>query len=67
MKMKKKKKKKSFSGRQCTDYRWSKQVIYYSEISRVVPTFPSVNPLTPELNPSAKRCLTKYVTGHFAS
>jgi hypothetical protein len=26
-----------------------------------------VNPLTPELNPSAQRCLTRYFTGDFAS
>jgi hypothetical protein len=26
-----------------------------------------VNPLTPELNPSAQRCLTKFFTGDFAS
>jgi hypothetical protein len=25
------------------------------------------NPLTPELNPSAQRCLTKFFTGDFAS
>jgi hypothetical protein len=25
------------------------------------------NPLTPELNPSAQRCLTRYFTGEFAS
>jgi hypothetical protein len=25
------------------------------------------NPLTPELNPSAQRCLTRYFTGDFAS
>jgi hypothetical protein len=24
-----------------------------------------VNPLTPELNPSAQRCLTKFFTGDF--
>jgi hypothetical protein len=27
----------------------------------------SVNPLTPELNPSAQRCLTRFFTGDFAS
>jgi hypothetical protein len=26
-----------------------------------------INPLTPELNPSAQRCLTKFFTGDFAS
>jgi hypothetical protein len=26
-----------------------------------------VNPLTPELNRSAQRCLTKFFTGNFAS
>jgi hypothetical protein len=26
-----------------------------------------INPLTPELNPSAQRCLTRYFTGDFAS
>jgi hypothetical protein len=25
------------------------------------------NPLTPELNPSEQRCLTRFFTGHFAS
>jgi hypothetical protein len=31
------------SGRQCIYYnRWRKQIIYYSEISRVVPKCPSV-------------------------
>jgi hypothetical protein len=25
------------------------------------------NPLTPELNPSAQRCLTRFFTGNFAS
>jgi hypothetical protein len=27
----------------------------------------SFNPLTPELNPSAQRCLTRFFTGDFAS
>jgi hypothetical protein len=26
-----------------------------------------LNPLTPELNPSAQRCLTSFFTGNFAS
>jgi hypothetical protein len=26
-----------------------------------------INPLTPELNPSAQHCLTKFFTGDFAS
>jgi hypothetical protein len=26
-----------------------------------------INPLTPELNPSAQRCLTSFFTGDFAS
>jgi hypothetical protein len=26
-----------------------------------------INPLTPELNPSAERCLTRFFTGDFAS
>jgi hypothetical protein len=26
-----------------------------------------VNPLTPELNPSAQRCLTRFFTGDFVS
>jgi hypothetical protein len=25
------------------------------------------NPLTPELNPSAQRCLTRFFTGNFSS
>jgi hypothetical protein len=28
---------------------------------------PQINPLTPELNPSAQRCLTRFFTGGFAS
>jgi hypothetical protein len=27
----------------------------------------AINPLKPELNPSAKRCLTRFFTGDFAS
>jgi hypothetical protein len=27
----------------------------------------TVNPLTPELNPSAQRCLTRFFTGDFAA
>jgi hypothetical protein len=27
----------------------------------------TINPLTPELNPSAQRCLTRFFTGNFAS
>jgi hypothetical protein len=27
---------------------------------------PNINPLTPELNPSVQRCLTRYITGDFA-
>jgi hypothetical protein len=30
-------------------------------------TFLEFNPLTPELNPSAQRCLTRYFTGDLAS
>jgi hypothetical protein len=30
-------------------------------------TFIVINPLTPELNPSAQRCLTRFFTGDFAS
>jgi hypothetical protein len=26
-----------------------------------------INPLTPELNPSAQRCLTRFFTGDFAA
>jgi hypothetical protein len=26
-----------------------------------------INPLTPELNPSAQRCLTRFFTGDFSS
>jgi hypothetical protein len=33
----------------------------------VVCICPSVNPSTPELNPSAQRCLTKFFTEDFAS
>jgi hypothetical protein len=29
--------------------------------------FCDINPLTPELNPSAQRCLTRNFTGDFAS
>jgi hypothetical protein len=31
------------------------------------PYYEQFNPLTPELNPSAQRCLTKFFTGDFAS
>jgi hypothetical protein len=27
----------------------------------------TINPLTPELNPSAQRCLTRFITGDFVS
>jgi hypothetical protein len=27
----------------------------------------NINPLTPELNPSAQRCLTRFFAGYFAS
>jgi hypothetical protein len=30
-------------------------------------TFQNINPLTPELNPSAQRYLTRFFTGDFAS
>jgi hypothetical protein len=26
-----------------------------------------INPLTPELNPCAQRCLTRFITGDFSS
>jgi hypothetical protein len=29
--------------------------------------FACINPLTPELNPSMQRCLTRFFTGDFAS
>jgi hypothetical protein len=29
--------------------------------------WPSINPLTPELNPSAQRCLARIFTGDFAT
>jgi hypothetical protein len=31
------------------------------------PTANQFNPLTPELNPSAQQCLTRFSTGDFAS
>jgi hypothetical protein len=30
-------------------------------------TLKNINPLTPELNPSAQRCLTRFFTGDYAS
>jgi hypothetical protein len=38
----------------------------YFTTSRI-PKFCNINPLTPELNPSAQRCLTRFVTGDFAT
>jgi hypothetical protein len=34
---------------------------------KVVRSAHGINPLTPELNPSAQRCLTRFFTGDFAS
>jgi hypothetical protein len=39
----------------------------YSEKSPLGTDKHKVNPLTPELNPSAQRCLTRIFTGDFAS
>jgi hypothetical protein len=38
-----------------------------SNISHKRHDFRKNNPLTPELNPSAQRCLTRFYTGDFAS
>jgi hypothetical protein len=34
---------------------------------KILHKFMPINPLTPELNPSAQRCLTRFFTGDFAS
>jgi hypothetical protein len=34
---------------------------------RTAEQYVMINPLTPELNPSAQRCLTRFFTGDFAS
>jgi hypothetical protein len=59
--------------RKCSSSALSLQIVLYSPATPsstvldklMVPQ--SVNPLTPELNPSAQRCLTRYFTGDFAS
>jgi hypothetical protein len=35
--------------------------------SRLGKQYRNINPLTPELNPSVQRCLTRFFTGDFAS
>jgi hypothetical protein len=41
---------------------------YYNITLAIIASFHVViNPLTPELNPSAQRCLTRFFTGDFAS
>jgi hypothetical protein len=43
-------------------------IIMFSEwLSTIPKACLNFNPLTPELNPSAQRCLTKFFTGDFAS
>jgi hypothetical protein len=41
--------------------------IDHSVCGKVLRGFACLNPLTPELNPSAQRCLTRFFTGDFAS
>jgi hypothetical protein len=43
--------------------------LLHAFIALVLITAPmeTFNPLTPELNPSAQRCLTRFFTGDFAS
>jgi hypothetical protein len=38
-----------------------------SEYLNYGPVLKYINPLTPELNPSAQRCLSRFFTGDFAS
>jgi hypothetical protein len=40
-----------------------RQVARSMKLCKVAP----INPLTPELNPSAQRCLTRFFTGDFSS
>jgi hypothetical protein len=40
---------------------------YTERCSEFAAWFPGINPLTPELNPTAQRCLTRIFTGDFAS
>jgi hypothetical protein len=43
---------------------------HYSNIRKGIKTLKlhhKINPLTPELNPSAQRCLTRFIPGDFAS
>jgi hypothetical protein len=40
---------------------------YFISAFRKIKEMTSVNPLTPELNPSAQHCLTRFYTGDFAS
>jgi hypothetical protein len=44
---------------------YRQEVTYQSEKKEMFKI--AINPLTPELNPSAQRCLTKFFTGYFAS
>jgi hypothetical protein len=37
------------------------------EVHYIIKQKASFNPLTPELNPSAQRCLTRFFTGYFDS
>jgi hypothetical protein len=41
--------------------------IAYVVVSSPQPNVTFINPLTPELNPCAQRCLTRFFTGDFAS
>jgi hypothetical protein len=44
-----------------------KRLIMHAKCTRIAPTSRKpVIPLTPELNPSAQRCLTRFFTGDFA-
>jgi hypothetical protein len=49
----------------CGDWRikTNQEVNYILKVQNVI----GFNPLTPELNPSAQRCLTRFFTGNFAS
>jgi hypothetical protein len=47
--------------------RWTPLFLYNTSSHFQAPFTIAFNPLTPELNPSAQRCLTRYFTGDFST
>jgi hypothetical protein len=43
------------------------RVLYFCNKLKITFNCVNINPLMPELNPSAQRCLTRFFTGDFAS